>query len=379
MPRFALMLSVSMLAASAAGCSSSTQQAVTAPSPAKCSVTASATPTSFQAGGGPGTLSITTSRDCEWSATTASPWIQLGDSKTGQGDATLSFTVARNADPTARRGSITIGAQQIELSQDAAQCVFTVAPPAGVIGEGGGPGMHTVTASSPQCTWTARSDVGWMSIIEGAQGSGNGQVRYQAQRNDGPARDGTLTIAGQSVRITQPTGCAYTLQPGSADIGDSGGAGRVTVNTSQGCAWTAASAASWVTVTDATGTGNGAFAFSVPANAMGVPARNTSISVADQTFRVSQAAGPPCTYTLTGNIQWFPRAGAPWSFQVATGAACSWTAVPSAAWITIAGSSSGTGNGRVIFNVGPNPLPNPERSATISVGGSIFTVVQTEP
>ena len=34
------------------------------------------------------------------------------------------------------------------------------------------------------------------------------------------------------------------------------------------------------------------------------------------TFSVNQAAGPPCVYTLTGNIQWFTAAGAPWSFLV---------------------------------------------------------------
>ena len=378
MPRVALILSLSTMAAWAAGCSSSSQ-AITAPSSAMCRVTVTATPTSFQAGGGPGTLSITTSRDCEWSATTASAWIQLGDAKAGQGDATLSFTVARNADPVARKGAITIGSQQIELSQDAALCVFTVAPPAGVIGAVGGPGTHTVTASSSQCAWTARSGVDWISIVDGAQGNGSGQVRYQAQRNEGPARDGTLTIAGQAVRITQPSGCTYTLQPGSADIGEGGGVGRVTVNTAQGCTWTAASMAPWVTLSEVNGSGSGVFAFSVAANAMGVAARTASVTAGDHTFVVNQAAGPPCTYALTGNIQWFPRAGAPWSFTVATGAACGWTAVPSAPWITITGSPSGSGNGRVIFNVAPNPLPNPERSATISVGGSIFTVVQTEP
>ena len=288
----------------------------------------------------------------------------------------LSFTVARNGDPAVRKGAITVDSQQIELSQDAGQCGFTVTPPSGVIGAVGGPGTHAVTASSPQCTWTARSEVDWMSILEGAQGTGTGQVRYQAQRNDGPARNGTLTIAGRAVLITQPGGCTYTLQPGSADIGESGGAGRVTVNTSQGCTWSAASTAPWVTVTEATGTGTGAFAFSVPANAMGVPARNTSIAVADQTFRVSQAAGPPCVYTLTGTIQLFPAVGAPWGFSVATGPACTWTASPSAPWITITGPGSGSGNGNVGFNVGPNPPGNPGRAGTITVGNSTFTVIQ---
>ena len=368
------MLSLSMTVAWAAGCSSSSQ-AVTAPSPVKCGITLTATPTSFQADGGSGTLSIATSRDCEWSAAAGSPWIQLGDSKTGQGDATLSFTVARNGDPAARKAAITVGSQQIELSQDAAQCVLTVTPPAGVIGAVGGPGTHTVTASSPQCAWTARSEVDWMSIVEGAQGSGNGQVRYQAQRNDGPARTGTLTIAGQSVRITQPSGCALTLQPGSADIGESGGTGRVTVNTSAVCTWSAVSTAPWVTVSDGTGTGNGAFAFSVAANAMGSPARTASVAVGDQAFRVSQAAAP-CTYTVSPNIQVFPAAGGSSGFSVTTGGVCAWTAVSAAPWITITGPAGGTGNGRVTFAVSPNVPGGPERAATITVGRSIFTVIQ---
>jgi len=375
MPRFTLMLSLLMTAAWAGGCSSSSQ-AVTAPSPTKCSVTVAATPTSFQAGGGSGTLSITTSRDCEWSATTNIPWIQLGDANTGQGDATLSFTVARNADPAARKGSITIASQQIELSQDAAQCVLTVTPPAGVIGAVGGPGTHTVTASSPQCSWTARSEANWMSILDGAQGTGNGQVRYQAQRNSGPARNGTLTIAGQAIVITQPSGCAYTLQPGSAEIGENGEAGRVTVTTSPGCMWTAASSAPWIAITEPNGSGNGAFAFSVAANAIGVPARTGTVTLADQTFRINQAAGPPCVYMLSGTIQLFPAVGAPWGFSVATGAACTWTASPSAPWITITGPATGSGNGNVAFSVGPNPPGNPGRAGTITVGSSSFTVIQ---
>jgi hypothetical protein len=374
MSRFMLVLSLSTMAASVA-CSSSTET-VTSPSPSKCGVSVTATPSSFQVDGGAGTLSITTSRDCEWSATAANGWIQLGDSTTGQGNATLSFTVARNVDPSVRKGTISVGSQQVELIQDAARCVFTIAPPAGVIGAVGGPGTHTVTASSPQCAWTARSEVDWMSIVDGAQGSGNGQVRYQARPNSGPARTGTLAIAGQAIVITQGDGCSYTLQRGSEDIGQTGGTGRVAVNTSPACAWTATSSAPWLAVSGATGTGSGAFAFSVDANAMGVPARHASITVADQAFRVNQAAGPPCVYTLTGTIQLFPGVGAPWGFSVATGAACAWTATPSAPWITISGPATGSGNGNVAFSVGPNPPGNPGRVGTISVGNSVFTVVQ---
>jgi hypothetical protein len=109
---------------------------------------------------------------------------------------------------------------------------------------------------------------------------------------------------------------------------------------------------------------------------MGVPARTASVTVADQTFKVSQAAGPECTYTVSPNIQVFPAAGASSDFSVTAGAVCAWTAVSSAPWITINGAASGTGNGGVSFTVSPNAPVGPERAATITVGRSIFTVIQ---
>src|SRR3954468_17083066 len=75
-------------AASATGCSS-TSQNVTSPSTVKCAVTAAATPTSFAAAGGSGTVTISTNRECQWSAAAESGWIQLG-SVTGQGEASIS-------------------------------------------------------------------------------------------------------------------------------------------------------------------------------------------------------------------------------------------------------------------------------------------------
>jgi hypothetical protein len=175
--------------------------------------------------------------------------------------------------------------------------------------------------------------------------------------------------------IAQASGCRYALQPQSQDVAQTGGPGRAAVNTLPGCAWTAVAAAPWVAVSGSSGNGSGVFAFSVDANAMGVPARSGSITVADQTFRVNQAAGPPCTYTLPGNLL-FPAGGTPWVISVTTGAACAWTASSSVPWITITGPASGTGTGNVAFNVSPNPAGNPSRAGTITVGNSIYTVTQ---
>ena len=56
-----------------------------------------------------------------------------------------------------------------------------------------------------------------------------------------------------------------------------------------------------------------------------------------------------------------------------TPANTSWVAASSAAWVTT--TSTGVGNGEVALRIAPNPLPV-ARTATISMGGSSFTVTQ---
>ena len=59
-----------------------------------------------------------------------------------------------------------------------------------------------VTAE-PGCTWTASSGVTWVTVAEGATGTGKGKVRLLVQANDGPPRQAVLTIAGQPFEIRQ--------------------------------------------------------------------------------------------------------------------------------------------------------------------------------
>ena len=372
-------LSACLCGVSIAACSSASES-VTSPSAVKCAVTATAAPTSFSAAGGDGTLTVSTARECQWTVAAAGNWIQLSGSTQGQGETTMPFKVTANADPSVRKGSISVGDQQVGITQDAAACVFTVNPRSDSVSADGGQKQIAVTASSPQCSWTARSNnTDWLTVTEGAQGTGTGTVKYEARATTGPARTGTIQIAGAAVSIVQASGCRYTISPGSQAVATDGGSGSVTVNSATGCEWTAASQASWIAITaGSSGTGAGAFMFTVAANAMGVPARSGTITVNGQTFTVNQAAGPPCVYKIGGNSQAFPASpGGAWSIAVGTAPACSWTASSNAAWAPITAGASGAGNGLVTFTVSPNPPGNPARVATITIGpGLTFTVVQ---
>jgi hypothetical protein len=86
------------------------------------------------------------------------------------------------------------------LSGSTVACSYVV-PSEAAIGAFGGSFSASVTATAT-CPWSAASSVPWLTITEPA-GSGNGMLQYVAASNSGPARIGTLTIAGQVLAVTQ--------------------------------------------------------------------------------------------------------------------------------------------------------------------------------
>jgi hypothetical protein len=122
-----------------------------------------------------------------------------------------------------------------------------------------------------------------------ANGTGNGTVTYSVQTNTGGARNGTLTVAGQTVTISQSALCTYSISPTSQTIDASGKSGvSVSVATQSGCTWMAVSNASWITVTGgSSGTGDGHVTFTVAANNSG-DIRTGTLTIAGLTFTVNQ-------------------------------------------------------------------------------------------
>jgi hypothetical protein len=68
--------------------------------------------------------------------------------------------------------------------------------------DGGGTNTETVSESG-SCPWTASSGTNWITILSGANGSGNGSFTYSVSPNSSAyPRTGTITIAGQIVTQT---------------------------------------------------------------------------------------------------------------------------------------------------------------------------------
>jgi hypothetical protein len=353
-------------------CDSSTQ-IVTSPSTlSKCQVSASAEPAAFAAGGGAGSLTVTTTRDCSWNAAASGNWIQLADPSAGQGNGKVAFSVTTNSDVSQRRGTITISEQQVAISQEAAPCVFAITPLTDSVSSEGERRTIDVKANHSQCAWSAKSETEWLSIAQGSQGSGTGQVVYEARRTSGPSRRGELTIAGQRVTVTQGTGCRFVISPESSSVPSGGGSGSITVTTDEGCEWNAASNVAWITIAGGTRNGNGTAQFTVVPN--NSPARSGTLNIAGRTFTVSQSSG--CAYSINPASQAFGDGGGPGSVAVNTGAGCTWGSASSVPWVRITSGQSGAGAGSVAFTVDRTPTSLP-RSATLNVAGQVFTVNQT--
>lgn len=89
--------------------------------------------------------------------------------------------------------------------------------------------------------------------------------------------------------------CTYSISPTSNSFTASSGSGSVTVTTQAGCAWTAISNTSWITITSgSSGSGSGTVGYSVLSNSSTV-ARSGTVTIAGQLFTVNQsgAAAPP--------------------------------------------------------------------------------------
>jgi hypothetical protein len=168
---------------------------------------------------------------------------------------------------------------------------------------------------------------------------------------------------------TAQTNCTYSLTPSSVNLTPWGEASSFTINTQPGCNWTAMSNASWISVSNASGSGTGTVNFAVQAN--GGQARTGTISAGWETFTVNQFTA--CPFSLTQSSASLSAAGGGGSFQVSTTADCSWDATTRADWITIT-SGAATGNGTVLFTVQPNT--DAARTGIIIAGGQIFTVYQ---
>jgi uncharacterized protein (TIGR03437 family) len=216
---------------------------------------------------------------CNWTYTTDSPsWITFtsGPAKgIGYGNDTFNWSAAANPSPSVRQAKINVTGSgkplTLTISQAGAVCAITLPQPSASIGVSGGSGTFPVQAN---CTWSASSNSGWITVPYNTGGTTNGTVGYTVAANAcAPQRIGPVSVtsftASQQFQISQAGSPGnFATSPTSVTVPPAGVTGGIVdVATGAGCQWTATVDASWITIlAGKSGAGNGGIGYSVRAN-----------------------------------------------------------------------------------------------------------------
>ena len=128
---------------------------------------------------------------------------------------------------------------------------------------------------------TGWGDAGFFRIAYSEVG-GNSKFGYSAIVYEGSPGDGPLP---------EPPPCAYSLSATGKTFKAAGGSAAVSVSCGTGCSWTAASNASWVSISSgsANGAGNGTVYYTVAENT-GTTDRSAMLQIAGESYSVTQQA-----------------------------------------------------------------------------------------
>jgi hypothetical protein len=131
-------------------------------------------------------------------------------------------------------------------------CTYNISSTALSVAGTGGTAFLTVTANAG-CAWTASSNATFVTLTSAASQSGNGTVNLTISENSGDARSGTLTVAGQTVTVSQAAGDPL--------YGNWSG----TIVKGAGCPATLPASVTWTGTVRRTGAASSEFVISIPA------------------------------------------------------------------------------------------------------------------
>ncbi|MCW5965023.1 MAG: IPT/TIG domain-containing protein [Bryobacterales bacterium] len=153
--------------------------------------------------GGDRTIGVALGPLTPWTATTTSAWIQiLTGPSVGPGN--LMIRILPNFTGQARVGTVTVGSASVTVTQDFTDATFTLGSSSASFPFGGGNGTVAVTANPAGAPWTATSNDPFIVITNGGAYTGTGSVTYSVASNPNEtARQGTITIAGQTFTVNQ--------------------------------------------------------------------------------------------------------------------------------------------------------------------------------
>jgi hypothetical protein len=366
-----------------------------------CGFSINPTSRNFSAGGGSGSVVVTTTAGCNWTATSNAPWITISGTTVIPTGGTVNYSVAANPGG-GRSGTMTIAGHSFSVQQDGVLPMVSISNASVIEGDSGADSLlFTVTLSAPVAFPVAinyQTADNTAMITDNDYSAASGVVTFPA--NSIAPQTISVAVIGDiraepdeqllvslsnpppSVTISDGRGigtivnddnlgnCAYSISPLSQAFPAHGGEGAITVTAPAGCNWSAASNQGWISINSgASGAANGVVSFTVaPNNASAdLRARAGSITVANKTFSITQA-GTSCEFLLSPSTQIFPSGSTIGTFQVQAASDCEWLASvqfnDQGFPVEIVSEPRGRGPGSVRFLVPANPTIF-ERRATL--------------
>lgn len=281
----------------------------------------------FEATGGTGTIPVTATSGCTWTAIGNPAWVTINSGSAGTGNGTVNFTVQANATTSARQIVLTVAGQSFTILQGGASGSCVVTPIAlnqtinGTIAASDCGSLRAPTFPTDRYSFT---------------GTAGQRVALRADSS----------IFDTFLYLIDPTGAVVA----SNEDGDFRTSARIPAGTSL-----------------FTLPGSGTYQIEV---------LSSSISVGAGAYTLSLSSGSAnCSYAVSPAELNIAAAGGASSFNVTvTGSGCAWVAVSNAAWLTITTGASSSGNGTVNFTVAANT--GFSRTAYLIVAGRLVTITQ---
>jgi len=378
--------------------------------------------TAQQGGANPATqtvsLSNTGGSTLSWTASDNATWLTVSPaSGTGTGTVTVSATGTQTTGT--QSGSLTLSATGATSVTIPVSFTVTAAPTIGAnptslsftAQQGGAnPAVQTVSLSNTgggTLNWSATETTPWLTVSP-ASGTGTGTVTVSVTTGSltaGPQPAGSVTFSAPgatSVTIpvsftvtaapaisASPTSLSFTAQQGGANPAVQ----TVSLSNTAGgsLSWSASETTPWLTVSPASGTGNGTVTVSVTTGSLTAgpqPGGSVTFSAPGATsvtipvsFTVTAALAPPAIGASPTSLSFTAQQGGAnpatqtVSLSNTGGGTLSWTASDNATWLTVS-PASGTGTGTVTVSAtGTQTTGTQSGSLTLSATGATSVTI----
>jgi hypothetical protein len=245
---------------------------------------------SVSSSGGTATLNLKAAGSVAWTAASSAAWLSITSGATGAGNGAIVVSAPANTSVYPRSATVSAAGATITVTQSGRTVSVSPLVPPALAADASGATTITVNAEAG-ATWASVSNApSWLNIATGASGAGSGVVTFVANVMDVPqtSRTGTLTIAGQTVYVTQ-RGYSLTVSPNGMQVGSAASTSSLSVAAPLNAVWQALATVPWVTITGSTtGNGSGTLTYSVTENTSGA-VRTGQIIVSGESYLISQS------------------------------------------------------------------------------------------